>query len=146
VSDIDIAVVDSHLRRHDGTLRVDTAIKLRTGRNFSLRFLYALAAPSTPVEVRPHHRIRIFFVTYLSRIPIAQKHGARMQFGLKNRIQNVNGYADQSFTFLEPDARQLVGDIASIDLIENGDRPARENWQKRQLSNLINHAYVRSNF
>jgi phenylacetate-CoA ligase len=69
-----------------------------------------------------------------------------MQSDLKNRIQNVNGYGDQPFTFLEPDARQLVGDIASIDLIENGDRPAREIWQKKQLSNLINHAYVRSNY
>ena len=69
-----------------------------------------------------------------------------MQSDLKNRIQNVNGYGDQPFTFLEPDAHQLVGDIVSIDLIENGDRPARENWQKKQLSNLINHAYVRSNY
>jgi phenylacetate-coenzyme A ligase PaaK-like adenylate-forming protein len=77
---------------------------------------------------------------------VAQKHGARMQSDLKNRIQNVNGYGDQPFTFLESDAHQLVGDIASIDLIENGDRPARENWQKKQLSNLINHAYVRSSY
>jgi phenylacetate-coenzyme A ligase PaaK-like adenylate-forming protein len=69
-----------------------------------------------------------------------------MQFDFKNRIQNVNGYGDKPFTFLEPEARQLVGDLVSIDLIENGDRQARENWQKKQLSNLINHAYVRSNF
>ena len=40
----------------------------------------------------------------------------------------------------------MVGHIASIDLIENGDRGARENWQKRQLGNLTNHAYVRSEF
>src|SRR4051812_29800062 len=61
---------------------------------------------------------------------------------LKNNIQNVNGYGDQPFSFLEPEAQQLLGDIVSIDLIENGDRSARENWQKKQLSNLINHAYV----
>ena len=69
-----------------------------------------------------------------------------MQSDLKNRIQNVNGYGGPPFTFLEPDVRQLVGDIVSIDLIENGDRLARENWQRKQLSNLINHAYVRSNY
>jgi phenylacetate-CoA ligase len=69
-----------------------------------------------------------------------------MQSDLKNRIQNVNGYGDQPFTFLEPAAHQLIGDIVSIDLIENGDRPTRENWQKKQLSNLVNHAYVRSNY
>src|SRR3984893_9431671 len=69
-----------------------------------------------------------------------------MQSDLKNRIENVNGYGDQPFTFLDPDAHQLVGDIVSIDLIENGDRLARENWQRKQLSNLINHAYVRSNY
>ena len=57
-----------------------------------------------------------------------------MQSDLKNRIQNVNGYGGPPFTFLEPDVRQLVGDIVSIDLIENGDRLARENWQKTQLS------------
>jgi len=77
---------------------------------------------------------------------IAQDHGARMQSDFRNRIQNVNGYGDQPFTFLEPGAHQLIGDIVSIDLIENGDRPARENWQRKQLSNLINHAYVRSKF
>jgi phenylacetate-CoA ligase len=69
-----------------------------------------------------------------------------MQSMLKNRIQNVHGYADQPFTFVEPDAHRLIGDISSIDLVENGDRPARENWQKKQLSHLINHAYVRSSF
>ena len=29
-------------------------------------------------------------------------------------------------------------------MIENGDRRAREYWQKKQLGNLVNHAYVRS--
>ena len=69
-----------------------------------------------------------------------------MQSSFKDRIQNPNGYADQPFTFLDPDADRLVVHIASIDLIENGDRRARENWQKKQLGNLTNHAYVRSSF
>ena len=33
-----------------------------------------------------------------------------------------------------------------MNLIENGDRAARENWQSRQLTNLLGHAYARSNF
>src|SRR6266508_6594789 len=75
-----------------------------------------------------------------------QRHGTRMQSSFKDQIQNINGYGDQPFTFLDPDAHRVVGHIASIDLIENGDWGARENWQKKQLGNLINHAYVRSNF
>jgi phenylacetate-CoA ligase len=69
-----------------------------------------------------------------------------MQSSFKDRVQSVNGYGDQPFTFLDPDAERIVGHIASIDLIENGDRGARESWQKKQLANLTNHAYVRSGF
>jgi phenylacetate-CoA ligase len=69
-----------------------------------------------------------------------------MQSSFKDRSQNINGYGNQPFNFLDPDAHKIVGHIASIDLIENGDRGARENWQKKQLSNLTNHAYVRSGF
>ena len=69
-----------------------------------------------------------------------------MQFSFKDRPQNVNGYADQPFNFLDPDAHRTIGHIASIDLIENGDKASREYWQKKQLGNLINHAYIRSDF
>jgi phenylacetate-coenzyme A ligase PaaK-like adenylate-forming protein len=75
-----------------------------------------------------------------------QGHDSRMPFDFKHRIQNVNGYGDEPFTFLDHDAHKFVGHIASIDLIENGDRLARENWQRRRLGQLVNHAYVRSNF
>src|SRR5277367_2109316 len=67
-----------------------------------------------------------------------------MHWSFKGRPQNLNGYADQPFTFLDPDAHRVVGHIASIDMIENGDKRSREYWQKRQLSNLVNHAYNRS--
>jgi len=69
-----------------------------------------------------------------------------MPFSFKDRPQNISGYGEQPFTFLEPDAHKVVGHIASIDLIENGDKAARARWQKKQLSNLVNHAYVRSDF
>jgi phenylacetate-CoA ligase len=69
-----------------------------------------------------------------------------MRFDFKNRPQNINGYSGQPFNFLDPEAHKFAAHIASIDLIENGDRLARESWQKTQLNNLVNHAYVRSNY
>jgi phenylacetate-CoA ligase len=69
-----------------------------------------------------------------------------MQSNFRDRVQNINGYGDQPFTFLDPEAHRVVGHIASIDLIENGDRGARDNWQKKQLNNLINHAFIQSGF
>jgi phenylacetate-CoA ligase len=69
-----------------------------------------------------------------------------MRVDFKNRAQNINGYSDQSFNFLDQDAHNFIAHIVSIDLIENGDGPARESWQRKQLNHLINHAYVRSEF
>jgi phenylacetate-CoA ligase len=69
-----------------------------------------------------------------------------MQSSFKGRPQNINGFSDQPFTFLDPEAHRVLGHIASIDMIENGDKRAREYWQKKQLSNLVNHAYLRSDF
>lgn len=67
-----------------------------------------------------------------------------MQSSFKGRPQNVNGHGDQPFTFVDPEAHRIIGHIASIDLIENGEKRAREYWQKKQLSNLVNHAYLQS--
>ena len=69
-----------------------------------------------------------------------------MPFSFKDRPQNISGYGEQPFAFLDPDAHQVIGHIASIDLIENGDGAARARWQRKQLGNLVNHAYVRSEF
>jgi phenylacetate-CoA ligase len=69
-----------------------------------------------------------------------------MQFSFRGRPQNINGYGDPPFTFVDPDAHRLIGHIASIDLVENGERRAREYWQKKQFNNLVNHAYLRSEF
>ncbi len=69
-----------------------------------------------------------------------------MPLSFRGRHQNINGYADEPFAFVDSDAHRVLGCIASIDMIENGDRPAREYWQKKQLSNLVNHAYLRSEF
>ncbi|HML08371.1 MAG TPA: hypothetical protein VK430_09640 [Xanthobacteraceae bacterium] len=55
-------------------------------------------------------------------------------------------YSTRPFTFIDQDARNDLANIAEIDLIENGDRTARENWQNRQLTNLLRHAQTRSKF
>ena len=53
---------------------------------------------------------------------------------------------DLPFAFLDQDALRNLANITAINLIENGDRTARENWQSRQLANLIGHAHSRSDF
>jgi phenylacetate-CoA ligase len=50
------------------------------------------------------------------------------------------------FAFLKDTQRNDIANIASINLLENGERVARENWQKKQLTNLLRHAHARSNF
>ena len=65
---------------------------------------------------------------------------------LTTRPLNPNAYSDQQFTLLEPAAQKDLANITSINLIENGDRIARENWQHRQLTNLLRHVHARSKF
>ena len=69
-----------------------------------------------------------------------------MRLNFSGRHQNLNGYADEPFDFVNSEADRVLGKIVSIDMIENGERRACEYWQKKQLSNLINHAYLRSEF
>ena len=69
-----------------------------------------------------------------------------MFLDLTSRPLNPNAYSDKQFAFLEPAALKDLANITSIDLIENGDRIARENWQHRQLTNLLRHAQARSKF
>src|SRR5450755_441248 len=57
-----------------------------------------------------------------------------------------NAYGSQPFAFLDQAAQNDLANITAIDLIENGDRTARENWQNRQLTNLLRHAQARSKF
>lgn len=46
--------------------------------------------------------------------------------------------------FLPREAQIQLSQISAIDLIENGDRAARETWQRAQLANLLKHAARRS--
>jgi phenylacetate-CoA ligase len=65
---------------------------------------------------------------------------------LTARPLKANGYGDQPFSFLDQAAQNDLVNITAIDLIENGDRTARENWHNRQLTNLLRHAQARSKF
>jgi phenylacetate-CoA ligase len=65
---------------------------------------------------------------------------------LTTRPLGASPYSDLPFAFLDQDALRNLANITAINLIENGDRTARENWQSRQLANLIGHAHSRSAF
>jgi phenylacetate-CoA ligase len=65
---------------------------------------------------------------------------------LTTRPVNSNAYTTQPFTFLDQATQNDLANITAIDLIENGDRAARESWQNRQLTNLLKHAHARSKF
>jgi phenylacetate-CoA ligase len=57
-----------------------------------------------------------------------------------------NAFSDHPFAFMDNAEQNDLANIAVIDLIENGGRAARENWQKKQLTNLLRHAHARSKF
>ena len=65
---------------------------------------------------------------------------------LHTRPLNLNAYSDRPFTFLDQAVQNDLANITAINLMENGSRQARENWQNRQLTNLLRHAQSRSNF
>ena len=65
---------------------------------------------------------------------------------LTARSLHSNAYSDLPFTFLDQAAQNCLANITAINLIENGDRTARENWQNRQLTNLLRCTHARSKF
>ncbi|MCK1396405.1 hypothetical protein [Bradyrhizobium sp. 1] len=67
-------------------------------------------------------------------------------FDLTGRPLNAKAYDDRPFTFMDQAAQNDLANINAIDLIENGDRAARENWQNRRLTYLLKHAQARSAF
>ena len=65
---------------------------------------------------------------------------------LTKRSLCSDAYSSRPFTFLDIAPQTFLANIAAINLIENGDRAARENWQNRQLTNLLRHAHAGSKF
>jgi phenylacetate-coenzyme A ligase PaaK-like adenylate-forming protein len=69
-----------------------------------------------------------------------------MSINLTGRPLRSDAYSGHPFTFVDPAVQTYLANITAIDLIENGDRAARESWQNRQLTNLLKHAHGRSKF
>jgi phenylacetate-CoA ligase len=67
-----------------------------------------------------------------------------MPLNLIERPLNANAYGERQYTLLDQMPHNDLANVVAINLIENGDRTARENWQNRQLTNLLKHANVRS--
>ena len=55
-----------------------------------------------------------------------------------NKNITINAFSEKPFTFLNPQAHDNVAAIIEINLIENGSRASRENWQLKQLNNGTN--------
>jgi phenylacetate-CoA ligase len=65
---------------------------------------------------------------------------------LTKRPFNSGAYSGRPFTFVDQNIHTDLANIAAINLIERGDRTARETWQNRQLTNLLRHAHSHSKF
>jgi phenylacetate-CoA ligase len=78
--------------------------------------------------------------------PRAKELEFAMLSNLTARSLNSDAYGDDPFTFLDQAAQNDLANITAINLVENGDRTARENWQNRQLKNLLRHAHARSKY
>ena len=63
------------------------------------------------------------------------------------RPLNLKAYNDlRFFTMFDNAAMNDLANITAINLIENGDRTARENWQNKHLTNLLRYAQAHSMF
>jgi phenylacetate-CoA ligase len=60
---------------------------------------------------------------------------------LKNRA-----FSDRPMLFLDEEPRNFLSTLLDLSAIETGSRVARENWQQKQLQNLLIHAARRSTF
>jgi len=67
-------------------------------------------------------------------------------FKEKSIALQCNAFSSQPFSFTEPKVHKDLAAMLEIYLLENGDRLAREHWQKNQLYNLMNFAFLNSNF
>ena len=57
-----------------------------------------------------------------------------------------DAFDDHPFTFLKHTEQNDLANIVAIRLIESGGRTARENWQNKQLTNLLRSTHARSKF
>lgn len=66
---------------------------------------------------------------------------------LLTRPLNPKAYTDlRLFTLLDQAAQNDLANITAINLVENGDPVARQNWQNQHLTNLLRYAQAHSKF
>jgi phenylacetate-coenzyme A ligase PaaK-like adenylate-forming protein len=65
---------------------------------------------------------------------------------LTTRALRSDAYDDHPFGLIGQTEQSELAGIAAINLIENGDRIARESWQNKKLTNLLRHAHARSKY
>lgn len=65
---------------------------------------------------------------------------------LETRPLEPDAFGREPFTFLDQEYQNDLTNIVAINLIENGNRLSRENWQNKQLSNVLRSAHSRSKY
>jgi phenylacetate-CoA ligase len=65
---------------------------------------------------------------------------------LETRMLEPDAFGRDPFTFLDHEYQNNLTNLVAINLIENGDRAARESWQNRQLTNVLRNAHSGSRY
>jgi phenylacetate-CoA ligase len=69
-----------------------------------------------------------------------------MKFDLSSLPLGPTGFSRQPMTIIDGDVKALLAMIMEIAMLETGNRKAREEWQRIQLENLLQHAMRASAF
>lgn len=65
---------------------------------------------------------------------------------LEERELHSTAFSTMPLRFVEPGVANVIANITAINLLENGNREARDLWQMRQLANLLQHVEGKSAF
>ncbi len=63
---------------------------------------------------------------------------------IHERLLLASAFSTQPLELLPRSAQVQLSNISAMQLLENGDRTARETWQRAQLGNVLNHAAQKS--
>jgi phenylacetate-CoA ligase len=65
---------------------------------------------------------------------------------LETRRLEPDAFGREPFTLLDQEYQNNLTNVVAINLLENGDRTARDNWQNKQLTNVLKNAHTRSRY
>lgn len=69
-----------------------------------------------------------------------------MQFDFSKVPLRNRAFSEKPMTFIDQEAKNYLAAVIDLVAIETGNRAAREDWQHKQLQNLLRHAAQRSAF